>query len=71
MPVSKLELFRKILEENAYSLTDCRHTSDLVSLVHSQEIATVKQELAGHLVSVVFDGTTRLREAVLRFVNNN
>ena len=47
--------------------------ADLVSFIHSQEIATIKQELSGCPVSVVFDGTTRLGEAlaiVLRFVDD-
>ena len=72
--LSKLEVFRELLEESAYSLTDRRHMSDMVPFVHSQEIATIKQELSGSPLSVVFDGTTRLGEAlaiVIRFVNDD
>ena len=58
VPLSKLETFRELLEENAYRLIDLRHMSDLVPLVFSQEIAQIKEEIAKHPVSVVFDGTT-------------
>ena len=74
VPLSKLEIFRELLQENAYRLTDCRHMSDLVPLVLSQEVAQIKEEIADRPVSVVFDGTTRLGEAmavVLRFVDSD
>ena len=47
--------------------------SDLVPLIISQEQADVKRELSGRPVSVIFDGTTRLGEAmaiVVRFVDD-
>ena len=60
------EKFPLFLERviNAFSLTDRHHMADLVSFIHFQEIATIKQELSGCPVSVVFDGTTRLGEAL-------
>ena len=73
VPLTKLEIFREILEENAYRLSDRRHMSDLVPLIISQEQADVKRELSGRPVSVIFDGTTRLGEAmaiVVRFVDD-
>ena len=48
--------------------------SDLVPLVLSQEIAHIKEEIGNRPVSVVFDGTTRLGEAMavmLRFVDSD
>ena len=73
VPLTKLEIFREILEENVYRLSDRRHMSDLVPLIISQEQADVKRELSGRPVSVIFDGTTRLGEAmaiVVRFVDD-
>ena len=70
VPLSKLEIFRELLQENAYRLTDCRHMSDLVPLVLSQEVAQI-EEIADRPIS---DGTTRLGEAmavVLRFVDSD
>lgn len=72
IPLSKLDLFRDILEENRYRLSDRCHMSDLVPFVVSQEQEEVKREILGRAVSVVFDGTTRLGEAmaiVIRFID--
>ena len=74
VPLSKLDAFRDLLEENSFRLTDRRHMSDLVPLIVAQEQADIKAEFAGKPVSVVFDGTTRLGEAmaiVVRFVDNS
>ena len=48
----------------AYHFSDCGHMSDLVPLVVSQEQVNLKQDIAGRSVSVLFDGTTLLGEAV-------
>ena len=64
VPLTKLDYFRELLEESAYRLSDRRHMSDLVTLVVSQEQADIKSEVSGRQVSVVFDGTTRLGEAM-------
>ena len=37
VPLTKLDLFRDLLEENSYRLSDRRHMADLVPLVISQE----------------------------------
>ena len=74
VPLTKLDSFRELLEENRYRLSDRRHVSDLVPLVVSQEQADIKNELSGQPVSVIFDGTTRLGEAmaiVLRFIDES
>jgi len=72
VPLSKLDAFRDILEENMFCLTDRCHMSDLVPFICAQEQADIKAEISGKPVSVVFDGTTRLGEAmavVVRFVD--
>lgn len=46
--------------------------NDIAPLVISQECEEIKHEIAGNAVSLVFDGTTRLGEAmavVLRFID--
>ena len=73
VPLAKLDTFREILKENAYRLSDRRHMSDLVPFILSQERADVKREVSGGPLSVIFDGTTRLGEAlviVVRFVDD-
>ena len=57
---------RKLLEENAMRLTDRRHMSDL-----KEKQQRIKREISSEFVSVIFDGTSRLGEAlavVVRFV---
>ena len=47
--------------------------SDQVPFIHSREHSLIKDEIAQRNISVVFDGTTRLGEAmaiVVRFVDN-
>ena len=47
--------------------------SDLISFVHQQEVKRVREEVRGSNVSAIFDGTTRLGEAMaitLRFVDD-
>ena len=48
--------------------------SDLIPFVLQQEQAKIKEEMQGKHVGVIFDGTTRLGEAlsiVLRFVSED
>ena len=73
VPLGKVELFRHLLEENAYSLSDRRGMSDLIPFIQSEEQQQIKAELQGKKVSFIFDGTTSLGEAlviVLRFVDD-
>ena len=74
IPLSKLDSFRDILEENAYRLTNRRHMFDLVPFILKEEEKRISSEIQGKPVAVIFDGTTRLGEAmaiVLRFVDDN
>ena len=74
IPLSKLDVLHEILEENALHLTDRSHMLDLIPFVHSQKVNLIKADIANRSVSVVFDGTTRLGEAmaiVLHFVDND
>lgn len=73
VPLYKLEHFRELLEEHAFPLSDRRHMSDIIPFVSSQEHTRIKEEISGQYVSVIFDGTTQLGEAmavVLRFVDS-
>ena len=65
VPLNKLDLFRDLLEEHAFRLTDRRHNmSDIISFIHDQEQDQIKAEISGQDVSVIFDGTTRSGEAL-------
>ena len=68
-----MDLFRELLEENGYHLTDSRNMYDLIPFFEKHEFDIIVNELKGKDLSVIFDGTTRLGEAlgiVLRFVDD-
>ena len=68
-----MDTFRDLLEENGYRLTDRRHLFDLLPFILKHEEEQICQEIAGKHVSVIFDGTTHLGEAMailVRFVSD-
>lgn len=74
VPLSKIESFRELLEENAYRLTDRRNMYDYVPFILKDEENRIRQEIEGKQLSIIFDGTSRLGEAlamVVRFVNDD
>ena len=74
VPLSKIESFRELLEENAYRLTDRRNMHDYVPFILKDEENRIRQEIDGKQLSIIFDGTSRLGEAlaiVVRFVNDD
>ena len=71
VPISKLKVFRDILEAGGFRLTDTRHMLDLIPFVLQEEINRIKNEINGRYLSLIFDGTTRLGEVlviVFRFI---
>ena len=71
MPLNKMDSFRELLEENVTRLAGRRSLSDLIPFIHREEVGRIKQEIAGQNDSVIFDGTSRLGEAmviILQFV---
>lgn len=68
VPLNKVILFRDVLEENAFRLTDHSHMSNLIPFIWKEEEKRIKNEIKGRDLSIVFDGTTRLGEAVVILV---
>ena len=67
IPLNKINCFRELLEENVTRLAGRRSLSDLIPFIHQEEVQCVgriKRDIAGHKVSVVFDGTSRMGEAM-------
>ena len=64
VPLRKLDCFCDLLEEHAYRLSDRHHLSDLIPFIRSEEESKIRQEISGKPISVIFDGTTRLGEAL-------
>jgi len=74
VPLNKIDCFIDFLEENALRLTDRRNMYDYIPFTLSEEESCVRSEIAGKKVSVAYDGTTRLGEAlaiILRFVSSD
>ena len=74
VPLNKIESFRELLEENAFRLSDRRHMSDIIPFISSQEQVRIKKEIGGKDLSVIFDGTTRMGEAmgiVVRYITSD
>ena len=72
VPLNKVDSFRDILEEGAYRLTNSKHLSEMIPFIRQQEQERLRDEIAGKSISVVFDGTTHVCEAlvlVIRFVD--
>ena len=63
--LAKLDHFHDILKENAYWLSERRGMSDLIPFILSEETKHIMDEIDGKPVSIVFDGTSRLGEALV------
>ena len=59
VPLAKIDCFRELLEEGAYSLSGSQHLGDLIPCVHNEEKEKIKSAIASRQVSVIFDGTTK------------
>ena len=71
--LSKLDCppLRELLEENRFRLSHSRHMMDLVPFILQDECSRTRSEVKGKYISIIFDGTTRLREVlvvVLRYI---
>ena len=74
IPLNKLSCFADILEENAFSLGGRQNMSDLTPFIPQNKKCCIKCEISRRAVSVIFDGTTRLGEAmcvILWYVDDN
>ena len=71
VPLGKVDTFRKLLEENAFRLCDSSNLRELIPFVRKQEQVSLVDEVNGKLVSVIFDGTTHVCEALVIILRYN
>lgn len=74
IPLSKVDYFRTLLEERGFRLSDSSNLYQLIPFLHEEEKAAIKKEIGERELSIIFDGTTYVCEAlviVVRFVNEN
>ena len=63
--LSKVDKFRDILEENALALTTSSSLRQLLPFILQNELQNLKEEIKGKHVSILFDGTTHVCEALV------
>lgn len=74
VPLSKLDSFRDLFEENAYALSDSPHLRRLIPFIMQDEMCKLKQDIGGKHVAIIYDGTTHVCEAlviVLRYIDDD
>ena len=74
VPLEKIDLFRSLLEEHAYSLTSSTHLRQLIPFIIQEELSKIKKEILRRPLSIFFDGTTHVCEAfviVLRYLTDD
>lgn len=64
IPLNKVGGLRPLLERSGIALTDHSHLASMVPRLLEREKKRLKKELHGQYITFVFDGTTRLGEAV-------
>ena len=65
IPLSKIDCLRSFLEKYGHRLTSQSHLRELIPSVLQKEKETLKSELSeAKAVSTIFDGSTRLGEAL-------
>jgi len=65
IPLAKIDQFRDLLEEHAYSLSDQCGMSDTIPFIQSEEQQRIKTELEGKKVSVIFDARRSTNSSTL------
>ena len=68
VPLAKIDCFRDLLEGSGYALTNSSNLRQLVPFILEEEIASLKQDINGKHVSIIFDGTTHVCEAMVVLV---
>jgi len=66
--LQKLDIFRELLDEGGFRLSNRCDVSDIVPLVHQEELQLLKEIQCKH-ISLIFDGTTRFGEAMVVIVH--
>ena len=72
IPIAKLDGLRPIMERNNFSLTRSSHMVEYIPFILSEEKARLQSLLRDKNIGIIFDGTTRLGEAiaiVVRFLD--
>ena len=74
VPLYKIDKLHDLFERGGNRLTDSSHLRQYIPLILKQETQRLKEEIATRDLGLIFDGSTRLGEAIViivRFVSDN
>ena len=57
--------FQSLSPSTIYGLTDSRHMMDMIPIILQKQRTQVRDEIQEKDISIIFDGTTRLREVLV------
>ena len=63
VPLSKVDLFRDLLEEHGYALMRSTNLRQLIPFMHQEKLSRMKQEILNQPLSIIFYGGTHVSEA--------
>ena len=63
-PLTVVDMFRPLLQRAGFALTDSAHLQVYIPRIEEKEDTKINVEIAGQYLSIAFDGTTRLGEAI-------
>lgn len=63
-PLSVCDIFRPLLQRAGFALTSSSHLQAFIPKIELEQIELMKSELAGQYITISFDGTARLGEAI-------
>ena len=73
IPLVKIDKLRDLLESDGYSLASSTHLRQLIPFILNEEIDSLREQLSGKCLSIIFDGTTHVAEAfvvVVRYLDS-
>ena len=65
VPLSKIDSFRELLEEHVYVLMSSTNLRQLIPFIQQEEMNRIKREILNRPVSIIYDGTTHICEAMV------
>eukprot|EP00966_Prymnesium_polylepis_P321289 7377594-Prymnesium_polylepis.1 len=65
VPMEKIDALRPLLERANNSLTDSSNLKMYIPKIETREVELLTKEIDGQRVTIIFDGTTRLGEALV------
>ena len=70
VPLNKVDYFRELLEKSSYRLTASQNLSEMIPFIRNVEREKLQKEIEGKKLSVIFDGTTHVCEAMVIVLRN-